>query len=242
MSEEAVPYQAESQEAPQGETGGQGEVKQDEVKAPELDAAQLLKKVENLAKENKNLIRSQQAMANQFTTMVNATVKQKLAELNAVRDEAIDLGDRQKVKDIDQQIRNVEAQAQTTQVTPQVDPSITEFVETHKDWFNKDAEMTDFAISCNEAYLKRHPGDLEASLAYTLDKVKKAFPEKFQQEEKKAPPSPVESGKGQQTTGKYSISRLTSEQKLAYDQYVKRHKLMSHDDYFKSLEEAGYLA
>jgi len=101
--------------------------------------------------------------------------------------------------------------------------------------------MTDFAVSYNESYLRRNPGDLEKSLAETLKAVKKAYPDKFENPRRKTPP-PVETGDSTvKSDGKYSKSRLNNEQKIVYEQLVVRHKQMSHDEYFKSLEEAGFL-
>jgi exonuclease VII large subunit len=237
VSEEQVVYAPDVPvEAPQ-----ETETQVEEPKVdPAEEAQKLLKKVENLAKENKNLIRTQQAMASQFQKVVDSTVKQKLAELGAAKDEAIDLGDRHKVREIEQQM--TEVQQQVVQQAPTLDPAIQDFVAENSEWFNKDSEMTEFAVAYNEAYLKRNPGNLEESLAATLDKVKKAFPEKFEAPRKAAPPSPVE-GAGRQTSGnKYSISRLNDEQKIAYDQFVKRHKVLTHEQYFQGLDEAGYLA
>lgn len=239
MSEEQSEYTPESQiETPI-------EATPEVPEKPAIDTEILMKKVENLAKENKNLIRSQQAMANQFRNMVDSTVRQRLDDLNTARDEAIELGDKQKVREIDQAADVVRQQSQMVQAAPGIDPAIAEFVEDNKEWFNKDQEMTDFAVSYNEAYLKRNPGSLEESLAATIEKVKKAFPDKFAtevKEEKKTPASPVESSARHSSNTKYSLNRLEPEQKIAYDQFVKKHKLMSHDEYFKSLDEAGYLS
>lgn len=239
MSEEQTPYApdtpAETPATPAEETP-----KVDDK--PLLDPDVLMKKVENLAKENKNLIRSQQAMANHVKAMVEAGVKQRLAELSQQKDEAIDLGDKEKVRAIEKQMQDAEQQAQVVNQPPPLDPAIQAFVEDNSSWFNKDPEMTEFAIAYNETYLKRHPGDLEASLAATLEKVKKAFPEKFESEKKTPPPSPVEGASRHTTGNKYSISRLTEEQKIVYEQLVKRHGVLKHEEYFKSLEEAGYLA
>ena len=242
MSEEQEPYVPDTPAEPAVETPADPEKKQ-----PEFEPEVLLKKVENLAKENKNLIRSQQAMANQFKTMVDATVKAELAKLQMAKDEAIDLGDRQKVSEIEQQMGNVKQQAAAIQPTNQLDPAIADFVDSNKDWFNKDKEMTSFAVAYNESLLKEGSLSLEESLEKTLEKVKKAFPEKFESKEPKEdkkdpPPSPVEgASKSNVPNSRYTIGRLDPEQKIAYNQYVKVHKLISHDDYFKSLEEQGYL-
>lgn len=215
---------------------------------PELTAAEkkLMEKVEKLAKENKNLIRKQQVMADNTKFIIESSVKQRIAELQAQKDVAIDEGDRQKVRAIESQIDEVRTETAkvTAPIQPTLDPAIQEFVDANE-WFNKDDEMTQFAIAMNESLLKKPGMTLEKSLEETLAKVKKAYPDKFEaekKEDKPAPPSPVDGTSRQNSGNKYSMSRLSEEQKIAYEQFVRRNKIMTHEAYFKSLEEAGYLA
>jgi hypothetical protein len=81
-------------------------------------------------------------------------------------------------------------------------------------------------------------------LEETLKKVKMAFPDKFENTRRNNPP-PVdgggETGGAEQKGTKYNTARLNPEQKIVYNQLVKVHKQMSHEEYFKSLDTAGYL-
>ena len=101
--------------------------------------------------------------------------------------------------------------------------------------------MTTFAVAYNEAQLRKYPGELGKSLEDTLKAVKKAFPDKFENQRRNNPPPVEGSAVASKGEGKYSVARLNSEQKLVYNQLVKHHKQMTHDEYFKSLDEAGYL-
>ena len=64
---------------------------------------------------------------------------------------------------------------------------------------------------------------------------------------RKTAPSPVETRTGESSTsqtpgsGKYSMSRLNDDQRRSYDAYVRKAKIMTHDQYFKKLEEIDSL-
>jgi hypothetical protein len=55
---------------------------------------------------------------------------------------------------------------------------------------------------------------------------------------------PVVEGGGSPAGGggkKYSMNRLTADQRRVYDQIVATHKITTHDNFFKDLEEIGEL-
>ena len=102
-------------------------------------------------------------------------------------------------------------------------------------------EMRIDAIAINQGYLAKYPNDLEGSLRDTDVKMRKLYPDKFKTT-KKETASPVESPSGESKGGnKHSISRLSPDQKLVYEQMVKRHKIVTHEQYFNDLEEIGEL-
>lgn len=200
----------------------------------------ILEKVGNYSREIKNLKKTIEQMAKFHNQQVEAQVKKEVAALKAERREAIELGDVARVDAIDHQIHTT---VQQTPVAPQnqVAGEVLDWVAENP-WFNEDKERRSFAIAYNEAYLKDHPGELEASLQKTLEATKKAFPEKFGLKNGIKPPAgSVESGTSTQRGGKYDVNRLTKEQKMVYKQFVQEHKILSHDDYFKQLEEIGEL-
>ena len=201
----------------------------------------LFDKIKVQSKRLKELEKTVEAMAKHYQTSMKQAKEKAIADLKTERREAIDQSDHALVEDIDARIEQVNRMADVPVPQNVIAPEIEDFIEQQKDWFNKDDEMTAFAVSYNETYLKRHPDALGESLKETLKAVRKAFPEKFANQKRTAPPT-VEGG-GQPTGGnsKYSISKLTKEQKLVYDQLVKTHKQMSHDEYFKQLDQAGYL-
>jgi hypothetical protein len=200
----------------------------------------LFDKIKIQSKKLKELEHTVEAMAKHYSTNIQQAKEKAIADLKAERREAIELGEAVRVDQIDQQIDHVKAM-QELNVKPSGPPAeIEQFIAEQKDWFNKDEDMTAFAVAYNESYLKKNP-DLGKSLEETLKAVKKAFPEKFENKRRTSAPAVEGAGISDKTPSKYSFSRLNNEQKLVYNQLVKAHKQMTHDEYFKSLEDAGFL-
>jgi len=201
----------------------------------------LFDKIKVQSKKLKELERTVEALAKHYQTNVQQAKERAILDLKSERREAIELGEVTKVEEIDQKIQHVQQMVEPVVQPKALATEIETFIDDQKSWFNKDEEMTSFAVAYNESYLKKHPGDLAKSLDETLRAVKRAYPDKFENPRKSAPPA-VEGGatvsKGAE---KYSTTRLSPEQKLVYQQLVKVHKQMSHEDYFKSLEDAGFL-
>jgi hypothetical protein len=196
-------------------------------------------KVQN--KKLKELEKTVEALAKHYQTNVTQAKERAILDLKSERREAIELGEVNKVEEIDQKIEHVKQMDEVVTPPKGLAPELEDFLEQQKSWFNKDEDMTAFATTYNEFYLKKHPGELAKSLEATLKAVRKAYPDKFENSRKTAPPSVDGASQVVKSDVKYSTSRLNQEQKLVYNQLVKVHKQMSHDDYFKSLEDAGYL-
>lgn len=196
-------------------------------------------KMSQQRQEIKRLQRTVESMATHYHKSVAAAVDKAVKNLKVERREAIELGDADRVDAIDAEIA-YQQQQMAAQPANTVAPEIVDWVAENP-WFNNDSDMRSFAVAFNENYLKANPNDIAASLDKTLSAVKKAFPEKFEQPVRKpiAPASPVESGAVAHKPAKYDVNRLTSEQKAAYNAYVKQHKIMSHDEYFQGLEVIG---
>jgi hypothetical protein len=188
-------------------------------------------------------------MANHYHKQVEASVKRELAALQNKRRDAIELGDVKKVEEIDQQIEETKQEAAVTakEEKSEVPEEITTWIEENK-WYKDNEDMREFAVAYNLQYLKRNPGQLTESLVKTAEAVKRAFPEEYEKSQggnkKRSTPPQVEAPDGAASSGgkkSYSVSRLSEEQKLVYKQMVTTHKVLSHDEYFKSLEEIGEL-
>lgn len=201
----------------------------------------LFDKIKMQSKKLKELERTVEAMAKHYQTNIQQAKERAISDLKVQRREAIEVGDAVAVDQIDQKIDHVKQMPDPDITSKGLAPEIEKFVSDNNSWFNRDEEMTSFAVAYNENYLRKHPGDIEKSLDETLKAVKRAYPDKFSNQRKTAPPAVEGASATPAGSGKYGMGRLTQEQKLVYNQLVKVHKQMSHDDYFKSLEEAGFL-
>ena len=201
----------------------------------------LFDKIKVQSKKLKELEKTVEALAKHYQTNVTQAKERAILDLKAEKREAIELGEVTKVEEIDQKIAHVQQMSEPVVKPPALAPELEQFLDDQKDWFNKNEDMTSFAVAYNETFLKKHPGDLGKSLEETLKAVRKAYPDHFENTRRRAP-APVEgSTPVSKEAGKYSTARLNPEQKLVYNQLVKVHKQLSHDEYFKSLDDAGFL-
>jgi hypothetical protein len=200
----------------------------------------LFDRIKSQSKELKSLRKTVEAMVSQHQKQVDAGVKLKIKELQAEKRKAIELGDVDAVEEIEAQIDE-----QKEQTVPQstTNSEVTEWVDKNP-WFKTDPELNSFAVAMNKVEFEK-TGDVMKSLENTKKAVMKAFPEKFESKPRTTP-DPVAGDNGDAKGGggddkRYSVSRLNPEQKLVYNQYVKVSKIMSHEEYFKGLEEIGEL-
>lgn len=224
---------------PKEEYEGEGWVGAEEF----LNREPLFDRIKQQSKDIRELRKTIDAMASHFKKATESAVNQAIANLKNERKEAIQTGDVEKVEAIDQQIEE-QKQIKADHPTKQdVKPEIAAWVEKNQ-WFNTDQELADFAIAYNNMQLSKGIS-LADALENTAKAVKKAFPDKFNKNAgRQTAPPPVESPTGTQVKGdkKYTVGRLSADQKRVYDQMVTRNKIMTHEEYFKGLEEIGELA
>ena len=161
-----------------------------------------------------------------------------VADLQSQLDAAVDRGDKQGVREITKEMGQMKAPE------PDHPAEVVDFQERNQ-WFDKDPEMTDYAIARSRRIAENNPSwSLERRLEEVEKDVKKRFPENFQHDRRDLP-SQVEGGRAASTqrsasgAKKYSVGKLNDDEKLVYKQYVERNKIMTHDEYFKSLEQVG---
>ncbi len=223
-----------------------------------LDREPLIERISGQSKTIARLERTVEAMARNYNKNLEHAINAKIAELEYQKEEAVKSGNVAEVKAIDKAIdhqRAAKADAATPAAKAEVAPEVAEWIEANP-WYVNDREMHNFAYAYNEAYLKSHPGDLAGCLRETAKATRRAFPDKFSKsggnggERPPAPPSP-DGGSPPAVPGKkYTVSRLTADQKLAHDQYIKAGtfdkaaaaaKMTPTEYYVKSLEEIGEL-
>lgn len=198
--------------------------------------APLYEKNRKLKKELSDVKNVLHEVKGHISKVSEAAYNRAMADLIAKRDEAIDNGDRTAVKEIDQQMR--EAENLKTEENS-LHPAIVKFGEENA-WFDKDQEMTNFAVAFQSTQLKRNPNmDMTEALDNVKAAVVKAFPSKFENTKRKEPPA-VETGGKTAQTKTYGPSDLTDEQRKVMNGFV-RQGVMSADEYIKELATSGLI-
>jgi hypothetical protein len=163
--------------------------------------------------------------------------KKALRDLKALKEEAVEEADKNKVKEIDDEIDGLkESQQEVGTVKPKGDPIIgPEFIEwqSKNDWYGKDMELSVYADQVAPFIDKSLKG--AAFFKAVKDKVEEKYPEKFGNPNREKPGS-VEAGSGGGGgQGKKSYSDLPADAKKACDQFVKD-GLLTKEQYIKEYE------
>lgn len=203
-----------------------------------IKRAPLYEKNHKLKRELADMKATLHEVKGHISKVSEAAYNRAVADLTARRDEAIDNGDREQVREIDKEIKAAEAMK-----TPvdNVHPAIMAWEKENGEWFYKDAEISDFGLAHAQTYLNRNPNDFAGAMESMEKAVKRAFPEKFEKTNpaRKAPPA-VETGGALGTKRTFGKSDLSDEQRKVMGKFV-RMGIMTEDDYIKDLAESGQI-
>lgn len=195
----------------------------------------LFEKNHKLSKKVKDLEKTLFELKGHMGKVGEAAYNKAVNDLMAQRDAAIDDGDKEQVKAIDKAIK--EAETLKPDESDKVHPAITAWEADNGEWFYKDQEIADFGMAYFQRYLARSPGKFEEGLEAMETAIKKAYPEKFENPKRKAPPV-VEAGAAQGAKKKYTRADLSDDQRKVMGNFV-RQGIMSEEDYIKQLVEIG---
>jgi hypothetical protein len=198
----------------------------------------LYNKLYDQNKKLSDMEKTLQATASHVTKMGEVAYKRALSELKKERSTAIESADVKRVHEIDGELDELKESVvkEDANNPPQ---EFTDWVGKN-DWFTKDEELYGFACATYDAIVKKNPSDtdIEKTLQKVTSAVKKAYPDKFDSQQRT---NSVE-GRARPTNFKTgaSYTNLTSEQKRVCDTFVKS-GVMTKDAYVKSLVDIGEL-
>ena len=159
-----------------------------------------------------------------------------LAEIEAKRKEAFESQDYEAFSKADEELAKAR-QDQPAEVTePDIPEPIREFAERNARWFEKDQDMTEFAVERTGAYRKRGM-DIDEALRKAEADVRKFFPEKFENPNKQKPAAVVAPNRESRPRA-HGYNDLNAEQRAVFAT-LKNH--MTLDEYVKGLKEQGEL-
>jgi hypothetical protein len=210
----------------------------------------LFETIKQQSKAIKNLQKTVDSVVSFSQKNSEVAVKKAVAELNAKKKEAIHAGDVDAGAEIDKTIdEHKSTLVETKQIAKQEVPEeILEWTAKNK-WFDEDVELQDFVTSYAASYSKRNPKEsMTTVLAEATKAVKRAFPDNkhFKSNESRREKTAVvethnDEGGNSEGGSKYSMSKLNEDQRLTYNAYVKKNKIMTHEQFFQKLEEIGAL-
>lgn len=187
------------------------------------ELAELRDKFSRMDQANKEAIRRQQ--------------KQHMQELEDVRKEAFENQDYDKFREVEEEmskIREEESAQEKEDDDPKSHPAVQDFLSRNT-WYGQDEDLTAYADAISSK-LDMPEATPEERLKTLEERVKKAFPHKFQKTRKKT----VESGRGDgparrsKGSKKKSYDDLPPEAQNACDEFVNEHGIMTTEEYVDS--------
>lgn len=210
-----------------------------------LDRGEILSRVSQQNKEIKELRKTLKAFEEHNKQLAESKYKEKLTELRGAKKEALEAGDAARVVQLDEQIDMVrDAQAENkASATIDLPPEVPQEFQTWMDrnsWYGQNDEMRMFADNVGTAFAKTNRTKSPAEvLKYVETRVKKAYPDMFQNPARSAP-SKVEGGEGTrraQTSKSQDIdlppeaisvmNTLVRGGVMTKEEYIKQYKLKS---------------
>lgn len=158
---------------------------------------------------------------------------QALAEVEAAKKQAFEAGDYQAFAEAQQQEQQIHRQAQQPQpqeVKPP--PELVAFSERNARWFEKDQDMTDFAVAKAEQYVRGQGLSLPDALQKVEADVKRAFAHKFVNPNKDKPAAVVAENGDKRSAGKLTYNDLSKDERAVWNS-LKNH--MTFDEFIKDL-------
>jgi len=167
--------------------------------------------------------------------------KAVLEELRTKKREALQEGDAEKLIEIDEQIADVRAEEiaqKNQQQRPQTPhPGFVVWVEKNP-WYAQDAEMRAEADFIGTSYASNNPEkDPEEVLKFVANRIKRIYPEKFQNPNRSRPSSVEGSSNASGKTAKKEDSyQLSDEERQVMNRFV-RTGVMSKEEYITELKK-----
>lgn len=172
--------------------------------------------------------------------------KRALEELRQEKKEALELNDADRILEIDDRIDAIKEEQRTKQATKVITPKPAdvdsapdpEFINwrSSNTWYGADNELTQEADAQAEALRRREPQLVgRAFLDKVEAKVKRLYPEKFENQNRTRASNVDASGDSRQVSGKHSYDNLPPEAKKACDKFVAQ-KLLTREQFIKDYD------
>lgn len=205
-----------------------------------LDRGELFSKISGQNSEIKELKKTLNYLVDHHKKVKETEYNRALTHLKAMKVEAFEKGDAEKIVELDEAIADVKAEQKSATAVanaPQVKEPTTAFVQFVKNnaWYSTNQEMKTFADEVGIGYFQRNPGITETALhEYVVKRVKQAFPSEFQSKPK-APSVEGASGSGPTRQANTKEYALTEDERKTMMTFV-RQGIMTKEEYIKDLK------
>ncbi len=208
-----------------------------------------IKKLEKRLAKNEEAL---DALADHHRKVQEDAYKKALNDLKGLKREALDIGDNEKVVDIDDRIDELkrvrdkeisEQQTNTKDNTDQSNPEVDQWLEDNS-WYKSDLALQGAMNAIVQDLVKKDPslfGKTEA-----LDMAKELLQEEFPQKFKRRASAVSEPTSGQgtnKTSGTTKVQglvrKLTAEQRRFADGFIKAGAIKSYEEYAQQLHDIG---
>ncbi len=209
----------------------------------------LIKKLEKrLSKQESTL----EELAEHHRRVSEIEYKKALEQLKGLKKEALDLGDHEKVVEIDDKIQDLKDTKPQEKAPTTNDSSMHPDVEAWIDenpWYEEDLALQGAAEALVKAEVARNPSaskDIRATLDKVTAKLKEDFPNKFGIKQRSRTSTVTEPGSSDQTlsrtsSNKYTAKHLNDFQKQVAKRFIQAGAIKSMDEYAKQLADIGEL-
>lgn len=203
---------------------------------------ELIERIESLGKKLKDSEKTIKLLTEHHNKVKESEFKRAVEFLKQQKKQAYESGDVDKIIELDDKIAEIketqkaqkDAFAEDTKGSG-VDPAFTSWVSENK-WYDINSEMKADADAFGEAYYRNNPEKTPAEvLEFVTKKIKKAYPEVFQNQNRNRP-SAVEGGtNGGRANTKKDNFDLTDEERSVMRTFVKQ-GVMTEDEYISQLK------
>ena len=201
---------------------------------------ELIDRIESLGKKLKDSEKTIKMLSEHHSKVKDVEFKRAVDFLKAQKKTAYETGDVDKIIELDDQIADVretqklQQQQERVNTDPETHPAFQSWVSENK-WYEKNSEMRADADSFGEAYARNNPNKTPSEvLEFVTNKIKKAFPEEFSNQNRNRP-SGVEGGGGTRQASSRDSFTLTEEETKVMNTFI-RNEVMTKDEYIKQIK------
>lgn len=208
-----------------------------------LGRQSLFDKIHSLRTENKKLSSDIEVIKNYVSQMSQVEYNRALNDLRAQKREAIKEADVEATEEIDKQIGNLQQARQQPAVNAVPPPEFNEWIRDNQ-WYSDDLELRQEADILGAGYVNNatqngKTASVADTLKYVSGKIKRMYPEKFEQTAtKKKVAADVEEGGGSGISvsrkGKFSEADLNDQERKVMNALIAR-KVVTKEKYLADL-------